>query len=126
MALTYGFAEQARVMTSKLVAQAAFDRSKGGILPLAAREELSALASAPEDATEIDAAPPQPSSPQLRPANPSPELTATRSADSPESLYAKGVAMMKEGRLRDGSDLFELAGTIPVDMLTAMDTMGMV
>jgi len=36
VALTYGFAEQARVITSKLVAQAAFDRSKGGILPLAA------------------------------------------------------------------------------------------
>ncbi len=58
VALTYGFAEQARVISSKMVAQAAFDRSKGGILPLAAREELNALASAPEDTTEIDAVPP--------------------------------------------------------------------
>ena len=70
VALTYGFAEQARVITSKLVAQAAFDRSKGGILPLAAREELSALASAPDDATEIDAAPPESSSPTPKPAPP--------------------------------------------------------
>ena len=43
IALTYGFTEQARVITSKLVALAAFDRIKGGILPLAAQEELSIL-----------------------------------------------------------------------------------
>jgi tetratricopeptide (TPR) repeat protein len=110
VALTYGFAEQARVITSKLVAQASFDRSKGGILPLAAREELSALAGAPEDASEIDAAPPQPSSPQSRPASQSPEFTATRSVETPESLYAKGVAMRKEGRLREAISMLELAG----------------
>ena len=86
LALTYGFAEQARVISSKMVAQAAFDRSKGGILPLAAREELGALASAPEDTTEIDTAPQQPSSPQPRPASPSPERTATRSVGSSEPL----------------------------------------
>ena len=125
LALTCGFAEQVRVMTSKLVAQAAFDRSKGGILPLAAREELSALASAPEDATEIDAAPPQPSSPQPRPASPSPELTATRSVDSPESLYAKGVVMRKEGRLRDAIDLLELAGKSPSYLLKAQAQIGL-
>ena len=125
MALTYGFAEQARVMTSKLVAQAAFDRSKGGILPLAAREELSALASAPEDLTEIDAAPPQPSSPQPRLASPSPELTATRSVDTPEFLYAKGVAMRKEGQLRDAIDLLELAGQSPSYLLKAQAQIGL-
>ena len=111
IALTYGFAEQARVITSKLVAQAAFDRSKGGILPLAAREELSALASAPEDASEIDAVPPQPSSPQPKPESPSPELsspqsrpasrspelTATRSVGTPESSLFKGSSD-EEGR----------------------------
>jgi hypothetical protein len=62
-ALTYGFAEQARVITSKLVAQAALDRSKGGILPLAARENECLARS--EDANEIDR-PPQPNSPQPR------------------------------------------------------------
>ena len=40
IALTYGFAEQATIITSKLVAQAAFERSKSKILPLAARESL--------------------------------------------------------------------------------------
>ena len=121
LALTCGFAEQVRVMTSKLVAQAAFDRSKGGILPLAAREELSALASAPEDATEIDAAPPQPSSPQPRPTSRSLELTV----DTPESLYAQGVAMRKEGRLRDALDLLELAGKSPSYLLKAQAQIGL-
>jgi general secretion pathway protein A len=139
VALTYGFAEQARVITSKLVAQAAFDRSKGGILPLAAREELSALASAPEDATEIDSAPPQPSSPLQRPERQSPELRSplsrpesrsselkvTRSVDTPESLYAKGVAMRKEGQLPDAIDMLELAGKSPSYSLKAQAQIGL-
>ena len=130
VALTYGFAEQARVITSKLVAQAAFDRSKGGILPLAAREELSALADAPEDATEIASAPPQPISPlpsalQPRPASPSPELTATRSVGSPEPFYTKGIAMRKEGRLREAIDMLELAGKSPSYWLKAQAQIGL-
>jgi type II secretory pathway predicted ATPase ExeA/TolA-binding protein len=139
IALTYGFAEQARVITSKLVAQAAFDRSKGGILPLAAREELSALASAPEDASEIDAVPPQPSPPQLKPGSPSPELsslqprpaspslelTATRSVGTPEPLYSKGVAMRKDGRLKEAIDLFEQAGKSPSYWLKAQAQIGL-
>jgi type II secretory pathway predicted ATPase ExeA len=139
IALTYGFAEQARVITSKLVAQAAFDRNKGGILPLTAREELSALASAPEDASEIDAVPLQPSSPQPRPESPSPEpsspqsrsasrspeYTATRSVGTPESLYAKGVTMRKEGRLRDAIDMLELAGKSPSYLLKAQAQIGL-
>jgi general secretion pathway protein A len=139
IALTYGFAEQARVITSKLVAQAAFDRSKGGILPLAAREELSALAGAPEDTTEIDAVPPQPSppqpkpespspelsSPQSRPASPSLELTAARSVGAPEPLYSKGVEMRKDGRLREAIDMFELAGKSPSYWLKSQAQIGL-
>ena len=125
IALTYGFTEQARVITSKLVAQAAFDRSKGGILPLAAQEELSLLATAPEDAVEIDAVPPQHSSPQPRPEGPSPELTATRSVGTPDSLYAKGVVMKKEGRLKEAIDMLELAGKNPSYMLKAQAQIGL-
>jgi type II secretory pathway predicted ATPase ExeA len=125
VALTYGFAEQARIITSKLVAQAAFDRSKGGILPLAAREELSALASAPEDAGEIDAVPLQPGSPQLWPESPSPELTAIRSVGTPESYYAKGVAMRQEGRSREAIDMLDLAGKSPSYWLKAQAQIGL-
>ncbi|MFO0729919.1 MAG: AAA family ATPase [Nitrospiraceae bacterium] len=42
-ALTYGFAEQAPVLSSQLVAQAAKDRSRGGILPLAESEAVLTL-----------------------------------------------------------------------------------
>jgi general secretion pathway protein A len=125
LALTYGFAEQARVMTSKLVAQAAFDRSKGGILPLAAREELSTLASAPEDTTEIDAAPPQSSTPRPKPERPSLERTATGSIDTLDSLYVKGVAMRKEGRLKDAIETLELAGKSPAYVLKAQGQIGL-
>jgi general secretion pathway protein A len=130
VALTYGFAEQAQVITSKMVAQAALDRTKGGILPLAAREDLSALAGAPEDTTEIDAAPPSPisplpSAPQSRQASPSPELTATRSVDPPEPFYTKGVAMRKEGQFREAIDLLELAGKSPSYRLKAKAQIGL-
>jgi general secretion pathway protein A len=139
VALTYGFAEQARVITSKLVAQAAFDRSKGGILPLAAREELKALASAPDDPSEIDAAPlphnplqPWSGSPPLEhsppqewPESRSPERTATRSAGSPESFYAKGVAMRQEGRSREAIEMLELAGKSPSYWLKAQAQIGL-
>jgi len=125
VALTYGFAEQTRAITSKVVAQAAFDRSKGRILPLAAQEELSILASLPEDTTEIDAAPPQPRSSQPRPVSCSTELTATRSIDSPESLYAKGLAMRKEGRSSEAIDMLELAGRNPSYLLKAQAQIGL-
>lgn len=125
VALTYGFAEQARIITSKLVAQAAFDRSKGGILPLAAREELSTLVSAPEDVGEIDAVPFQPGSPQLWPESPSPELRATRSVGTPESFYAEGVAMRKEGRSREAIDMLERAGKSPSYWLKAQAQIGL-
>jgi len=139
VALTYGFAEQARVITSKLVAQAALDRSKGGILPLAGREELTALASAPEDASEIDAVPlqhsppppwpesssPELSSPQARPASRSPELTATRSVGTPESYYAQGLTMRQEGRSREAIDMLELAAKSPSHWLKAQAQIGL-
>jgi general secretion pathway protein A len=125
VALTYGFAEQARIITSKLVAQAAFDRSKGGILPLAAREELSALANAPEDESEIDAVPPSSSSPQQRPVSRPSEFTSASSVDTPESLYAKGVEMRKEGRFRDAIDMLELAGKTPSYLLKSQAQIGL-
>jgi general secretion pathway protein A len=126
IALTYGFAAQAPVITSKLVSQAAFERSKGRILPLAAREELTVLVNVPEDTTEIDAALPQPSSPQWIPESSCPERTATRSIDTPEPfLYAKGVAMRKEGRSKEAIYLLELAGKSPSYRLKAQAQIGL-
>jgi tetratricopeptide (TPR) repeat protein len=83
------------------------------------------LASAPEDASEIDAVPPQPSSPQSKPESPSPELTAARSVGTPEPLYSKGVAMRKDGRLREAIDMFELAEKSPSYWLKAQAQIGL-
>jgi tetratricopeptide (TPR) repeat protein len=126
VALTYGLAELAPVISAKLVAQAAADRSKGKILPLAAGASLCVEASALEDPTEIDAAPQQPSAPQWRPASPSPEHTVTHSVSTREPLlYAKGVAMRKEGRLKEAIEILELAGKSPSYRLKAQAQIGL-
>jgi general secretion pathway protein A len=104
IALTYGYAEQARIITSKLVAQAALDRSKGGILPLAAREELAGLAAVPEDSTELDD--PIPS--------PGPTTVSAESADdhlmtSPNEDYTRAMVLKEEGRLKEAVELLHSA-----------------
>ncbi len=120
IALTYGFAEQARVVTSKLVAQAALDRSKGGILPLAGREELAILAAAPEDTTEIDAAIPQP---QTTPQATDLPRTAPKEQNS-EALYQDGLRMKNENRLEEAMALFEEASKNPALWLKAHAQIG--
>ena len=122
IAMTYGFAEQARVITSKLVAQAALDRSTGGILPLAAKDELAALASAPEDTTEIDAPVPAPT---LRPVRLVPTPTVSRSTGSPETFYAEGVALKREGRLKEAIDRFDRASKSPSWQMKALAQAGL-
>jgi type II secretory pathway predicted ATPase ExeA len=125
IALTYGFAEQARVITSKLVAQAAFDRCKGGILPLMGREELRALASAPDDPAEIDTIPPEPTTFSPLSASLPPRIHATRPIGTPESLYDNGVAMRKEGLLKEAIAMLELAGESPSYLLKAQAQIGL-
>ncbi|TKB61206.1 MAG: hypothetical protein E8D48_11600 [Nitrospira sp.] len=103
-ALTYGYAEQAKVITSKLVAQAALDRTKGGILPLAAKEELVVLAATPEDTTEVDDT--------LRSLGKDPnteESFDSRRPDSPEEAYSLGVALKSRGRFKEAVDMFHVA-----------------
>ena len=104
IALTYGYAEQASIITSKVVAQAALDRSKGGILPLAAKEELIGLTAAPDDPAEL--ADPLPS--------PGPSLMAEESTEayplsSPEEDYARAMALKEAGRLKEAVELFHSA-----------------
>jgi len=66
VALTYGFAEQERVITSKARRSGRFRTEIKAGSALGGTEELSALASAPEDATRDRFRPSQPSSPQPR------------------------------------------------------------
>jgi general secretion pathway protein A len=103
-ALTYGYAEQAKVITSKLVAHAALDRTKGGILPLAAKEELVALAATPEDATEIDD-PIQ----GLKSGMITDESVAACLPNSPEKAYVQGLALKSQARFKEAVDMFHVA-----------------
>lgn len=100
IALTYGYAEQARIITSKLVAQAALDRSKGGILPLAAKEELVGLAEAQQDPTELD-------DPILTTV--SIESSKAYPVSSPVEDYARAMVLKEEGRLKEAVELFHSA-----------------
>lgn len=104
IALTYGYAEQARIITSKLVAQAALDRTKGGILPLAAKEELVGLASAPDDPAELDDPLPSP-----EPTTLSAESAENHPVSSPEENYARAMDLKEQGRLKEAVELFHSA-----------------
>ncbi|WHZ30295.1 MAG: hypothetical protein OJF51_005098 [Nitrospira sp.] len=103
-ALIYGYAEQAKVVTSKLVAQAALDRTKGGILPLAAKDELVALAAAAEDMTEIDDP-----LPGIETEINADESFGSQPPDSPEKAYAQGMTLKNQGRFKEAVDMFHLA-----------------
>jgi general secretion pathway protein A len=99
--LTYGYAEQARRVTSKLVAQAALDRMKGGILPLVAKEELTRFMGAPDDSRE----------PAASSANPETNLAGddqsdTESINSSEEDYARGTLLKEQGLLREAIEWF--------------------
>lgn len=104
IALTYGYAEQAPVITAKLVAQAALDRIQGGILPLAGKEELGELAAAPEDPTELHDAVPIP-----EPAVVADALPETGPVSAQEEDYERGIALKDDGRLKDAVDMFHSA-----------------
>ena len=115
MALTYGFAEQVRVITAKLVAQAALDRSKGGILPLAGIAELSTLVASADDPNEcsVPVPPPPRNGPSCQADAPAPEPRVSRSAGSPEALYRQGEALRKERRFNEAIEAFDRAAHAP-------------
>jgi type II secretory pathway predicted ATPase ExeA len=120
IALTYGYAEQARIITSKLVAQAALDRSKGGILPLAAKEELVGLATAPEDPAELDDPVPSPG-----PAIVTAESAEANPISSPGEDYARAMELKEQGRLKEAVELFHAAARDKSMWLKAYSQVGL-
>lgn len=120
IALTYGFAEQARVITSKIVAQAALDRGKGGILPLAGKEDLSDLANAPEDALEIDGA-----LSAVQAVGPHAEKSVMKRERLPGVDYDEGLEFKKTGRLEEAIEMFERVAKNPAYWLRAYAQIGL-
>ena len=102
--LTYGYAEQARTITEKLVAQAAFDRIKGRILPLAATEELVALASAPDEPVEH-----QGSSRTLSLELVGDEPSEAALSQSSEEDYQRAMALKEQEQFKEAVELFHAA-----------------
>ena len=102
--LTYGYAEQARTITAKLVAQAAIDRIKGRILPLAATEELVALASAPDEPVEHRESN-RTSSLELVVDEPS-EAALSQSS---EENYQRAMVLKEQAQFKEAVELFHAA-----------------
>ncbi|MFO0697950.1 MAG: AAA family ATPase [Nitrospira sp.] len=102
--LTYGYAEQARTITAKLVAQAALDRIKGRILPLVATEELVECASAPDELLEHQGAC-RASSLDLVAGEP---LEADKT-HSPEEAYEQALVLKGQGQFKEAIELFHAA-----------------
>ena len=111
ISLTYGFADQTGVITRKLVAQAALDRSRGGILPLGGIEELNALAASADDPDETLVPVPlaQLNVPLFHGDVSASEPPVNRSPVSPSFLYSQGMDLKKEGRFKEAIDAFERA-----------------
>jgi general secretion pathway protein A len=127
ISLTYGFAEQTGFITRKLVAQAALDRSRGGILPLGGIGELSALAASADDPDEIPVPIPLPQQnvPSFQGDVPAPEPLVNQSAVSPDGLYRQGVALRKEGRFKEAIQAFDRASHAPSYGLKAWAQVGL-
>ncbi len=111
ISLTYGFAEQTGFITCKLVAQAALDRSRGGILPLGGAEELNALAASADDPddTPVPGPPPQQNLQSFHGDAPAPASRVNQSAVSLDGLYRQGVALRKEGHFTEAIEAFRTA-----------------
>ena len=121
ISLTYGFADQRGVITRKLVAQAALDRSRGGILPLGGIEELNTLAASADDPGEILVPVPLPhlNAPSLQGDLATLEPRINQSPVSPSFLYGQGMELKKEGRFKEAIDAFERASQAPLCSLKA-------
>ena len=102
--LTYGYAEQASSITAKLVAQAALDRIKGRIPPLAATEELVALASAPDEPVEHRESN-RTSSLELVVDEPS-EAALSQSS---EENYQRAMVLKEQAQFKEAVDFFHAA-----------------
>lgn len=112
--LTYGFAEEARFLSTKIVVQAAKDRSKGGILPLVDTDALTAMTKEQEAAEQSQlaafAARPVPSNDAGRQnASSASSSAATPARQDTNDYYERGLALKKSGAHKEALQQFLLA-----------------
>lgn len=104
LSLAYGFAEQARTVTARLVVKAATDRKASGILPLAA-----AAASGLVSDEELRAEQAQVTQLSRLPAAPKPDAAPVHREESAAALYKRGVAFKEAGAFKQATAYFEQA-----------------
>ena len=122
MALTYGFAQQAPIITAKLLAQAALDRKKNRILPLSEVEDLASIAAAGEEETPECLEPVG----QLESAQGA-RLSAaeTEESVSPETYYQQGMALRKSQKFIAAITRFQQAAQDPAYHLRSFGQIGL-
>lgn len=130
-ALTYGFAEQVRHISTKLVSQAAKDRGKGGILPLSDKESFFTVTKEQEEAEQLQlsafAARPDPAAVPAAsnpPVVPPQESTAPTTSESAE-WYERGLALKKVGLYKEALQQFSLSSQDAAFTFKAMAQVGM-
>ncbi|MEK6801207.1 MAG: AAA family ATPase [Nitrospirota bacterium] len=122
MALTYGYAKQAPRITAKLLAQAALDRRKNRILPLAELDDLEELA-AGKDAEEPDA---HESISQSLPSRESPpRIESQQPVGAAEPYYQQGLALRKSQNFIAAIVQFEQAAQDPAYHLRSFGQIGL-
>lgn len=114
-ALTYGFAEESPFLSTKIVAQAARDRSKGGILPLTDTDALNAMTAEQEEAEQsqlttfaartASAA----ATTNVQSGNSAPSPSADMPSQEAAEWYERGLALKKVGMHKEALQQFSLA-----------------
>ena len=130
-ALTYGFAEGAPFLSTKIVAQAAKDRGKGGILPLIDTEALTAMTAEQTEAEETQLATfaaraetsSVPAPPDALPSAPTPPASDPASQEAAEG-YERGLALKKIGLHKEALQQFSLAAQNSAYTFKAMAQIG--
>ncbi|ULA68965.1 MAG: TPRREGION domain-containing protein [Nitrospira sp.] len=129
-ALTYGFAEQAGFVSTTIVAQAAKDRSKGGILPLTDTEALTAMTAEQETAeqTQLTAFATRtasaPTATHSQGATPASSPSAGSPTQEAAEWYERGLALKKIGMYKEALQQFSLAAQDTALTFKAMAQVG--
>ena len=122
MALTYGFAQQSPHITTQLLAQAALDRRKNRILPLAELEDLATIAAADgTEETERTEIRNEPGPPQEA----LPATTHNRPRPSAEHFYEQGMALRKSQKFIAAIAQFQQAALDPAYHLRSFGQIGL-
>lgn len=119
-ALAYGYAEQSRWITAKLMSQVARDRSQGGLLPIASLSEpLGQAIDEAEERRQIEV------SRTERQESTRVSVAKPDAAVTPERWYQRGLALKQAGQFKQAVEHFERAAGDPAYSVKASTQAGL-